>query len=247
MLVEFLGSLPLFFLSSSFLLSSLISLFHSPFVLLLSGDDDNLCSLWFNVPKYLARDGGLRFPLVHPGAGVSSICHVARKGEKGSSPRDKSRSGEMKTADLFRMLNSRFDKQEKRFKRMDSRSEAFQQGKSGGLKGIATEAGAISTTPPEPQQQQQLLPSQSPWLLPQPSVLPQSSMSQPPPPLWQPPSLQHYLHSAPSMIGTLNHRSSTGAGARGVVPADESLAGIPWKLNPPVFSGDSAHFCCFEK
>ena len=94
-------------------------------------------------------------------------------------------------------------------------------------------------------------------------------MSQPPPPPSQPPPLQHYqsplhqsrhlpsspfsagrqqqLHSAPSLIGTSNHRSPAGAGARGVVPAGESLAGIPWKLNPPVFSGDSVHFCSFEK
>ena len=45
------------------------------------------------------------------------------------------------------------------------------------------------------------------------------------------------------MIGTSNHRSPAGAGATGtVVPVGESLTGIPWKLNPPVFSGDSAHF-----
>ena len=48
------------------------------------------------------------------------------------------------------------------------------------------------------------------------------------------------------MIGTSNHRSSAGAGARGVVSAGESLAGIPWNLNPPVFSGDSLHFRSFE-
>ena len=59
------------------------------------------------------------------------------------------------------------------------------------------------------------------------------------------------------MIGTSNHRSPAGAGARGAVPAGagargavpavESLAGIPWKHNPPVFSGDSVHFRSFEK
>ena len=49
------------------------------------------------------------------------------------------------------------------------------------------------------------------------------------------------------MIGTSNHRSPAGAGARGAVPAGESPAGIPWKLNPPVFSGDSVHFRSFEK
>ena len=49
------------------------------------------------------------------------------------------------------------------------------------------------------------------------------------------------------MIGTSNHRSPAGAGARGAVSAGGSLAGIPWKLNPPVFSGDSVNFRSFEK
>ena len=49
------------------------------------------------------------------------------------------------------------------------------------------------------------------------------------------------------MIGTSNHRSPAGAGARRAVPAGESLAGIPWKLDPPIFSGDSVYFRSFEK
>ena len=49
------------------------------------------------------------------------------------------------------------------------------------------------------------------------------------------------------MIGTSNHRSPAGAGARGAVLAGESPTGIPWKLNPPVFRGDSVHFRSFEK
>ena len=49
------------------------------------------------------------------------------------------------------------------------------------------------------------------------------------------------------MIGTSNHRSPADAGARGAVPAGESPAGIPWKLNPPAFSVDSVHFRSFEK
>ena len=49
------------------------------------------------------------------------------------------------------------------------------------------------------------------------------------------------------MIGTSNHRSPAGTGARGTIPVGESLAGIPWKLNAPVFSGDSVHFRSFEK
>ena len=195
--------------------------------------------------------------------------------------------------DCFRMLNSRLDEQEKR---SDSRFEALQEdlrntkqrlkelqlrvprprladvviqeGKSGELKGIATEAEERRITPPEPQRQQPLLPSQPPRLPPQPPMMPQSSMSQPSPPPSQPPPLQYYqsplrqsrhlpsspflagrqqLHSTPSMIGTSNHRSPAGAGATGAVPAGEPPAGIPWKLNPPVFSGDSVHFRSFEK
>ena len=49
------------------------------------------------------------------------------------------------------------------------------------------------------------------------------------------------------MIGKSDHRSPADAGARGAVPADESPAGIPWKLNPPVFSGDSVQIRSFEK
>ena len=49
------------------------------------------------------------------------------------------------------------------------------------------------------------------------------------------------------MIGTSNHRSPAGTGARGAVPAGESSAGIPWKLNPPVLSGGSVHFQSLEK
>ena len=49
------------------------------------------------------------------------------------------------------------------------------------------------------------------------------------------------------MIRTSNPRSPADAGARGAVPAVESPAGIPWKLNPPVYSGNSVHFRSFEK
>ena len=49
----------------------------------------------------------------------------AVSGEKGSPPQDASGSGEMKIADLFRMLNSHFDEQQE--KRSDSRFEALQE------------------------------------------------------------------------------------------------------------------------
>ena len=93
----------------------------------------------------------------------------AVSGEKGSPPQDESGYGEMEIADYFRMLNSRFDKQEKISKERDSRFEALQEdlrktnqrleelqlrvprpglpdvgieeGKPGELEGIATVAG----------------------------------------------------------------------------------------------------------
>ena len=128
----------------------------------------------------------------------------AVSGEKGSPPQEESGSGKMEMTDYFKMLNNRSDEQEKR---SDSRFEALQEdlrntnqrleelqlrvprprladvgvqeGKSGELEGIATEAGEI--TLPEPQRQQPLLPSQPPRLPPQPPMMPQTSMSQPPP------------------------------------------------------------------
>ena len=200
---------------------------------------------------------------MHPGTGVSSICHAAQKirlflEKRALLPR-RIWVWRHEIVDYFRMLNSRFDKQEKGSKEGDSRFEALQEdlrntnqrleelqlrvprprladvviqeGKSGELEGIATEAGEKRNTLPEPQRQQPLLPSQPPQLPPQPPMMPQSSMYQPPPP---PPQ---QLHFTPSMIGKSNHRSPAGAGARGAVPARESPAGIPWKLNPLVFNG----------
>ena len=102
----------------------------------------------------------------------------AVSGEKGSPPRDESGSEKMEIADCFRMLNSRFDEQEKK---SDSRFEALQEdlsntnqrleerqlrvpqprladvgvqeGKSGELEGIATEAGKRIFTMPKLQHQ----------------------------------------------------------------------------------------------
>ena len=45
------------------LLLLLLPFFLAPLVLLPTRDDDNQCSLWFNLPKSLARDGGLRIYL----------------------------------------------------------------------------------------------------------------------------------------------------------------------------------------
>ena len=164
--------------------------------------------------------------------------------------------------------NQRLEELQLRVPRPRQADMGIKEGKSGELDGIATEAGERTVTPTEPQRQQPLLPSQPPRLPPQQPMMPQSSMFQPPPPPSQPPPLQHYqsplhqsrplpstpfsagrqqLYSAPSMIGTPSHRSPVGAGARSAVPVGESLAGIPWKLIPQVFTGDSVHFRSLEK
>ena len=102
----------------------------------------------------------------------------AVSGERGSLPRDESESGKMEITGYFRMLNSRLEEQEKR---SDSRFEALQEdlrntnqrleelqlqvprprladvgvqeGKSGELEGIATEAGERRITQSELQHQ----------------------------------------------------------------------------------------------
>ena len=51
----------------------------------------------------------------------------AVSGEKGSQSQNESRSGDIKNADLFRMMNERFDEQKKFKEEMDSRFEAFQK------------------------------------------------------------------------------------------------------------------------
>ena len=140
--------------------------------------------------------------------------------------------------ELIKNTNQRLEELQLRVPRPRLEDVGIQEGKSGELEGIATEAGGRVITPPEPQRQQPLLPSQPPRLPSQPPMMPQSSMSQPPPPPSQPPPLQHYqsplhqsrpsspfsagrqeVHSAPSMTGTSSHRSPAGAGARGAVPA----------------------------
>ena len=168
----------------------------------------------------------------------------------------------------LRNTNQRLEELQLPVPRPHQADVGIEEGKSDELEGIANEAGERRVIPPEPQRQQPLLPSQPPRLPPQPPMMPQTSMSQPPPPPWQPPPLQYYqsplhqsrhlpsspfsagrqqFHSTPFMIGTSNHRSPAGAVARGAVPAGESPTGIQWKLNPPVFSGDSVNFRSFEK
>ena len=96
------------------------------------------------------------------------------------------------------MMNGHFEKQDKKFeafhecmKISNKRLEGLQlqvprprladvgirEEKSGELKGIATKAGGKRITPPKPQRQQPLLPSQLPRLLPQSPMMYQLSMS----------------------------------------------------------------------
>ena len=53
-------------------------------------------------------------------------------------------------------------------------------------------------------------------------------------------------HHLPSEFGSpIQHRLSVGA--RGVNTAGESHLSVPWKVNPPVFSGDSSDYLFFRK
>ena len=143
------------------------------------------------------------------------IKSKAVSGEKDSPSQDKSGSGDMRFADLFRMMIEGFDEQNRFNEEIDSHFEAFQEdnqntnqwleelqlrvpcprlaglgvqvGTSGELEEIATGARGRRITPPE---QQLLLPSQPPRLLPQSPMMPQSLMSQPPS---QPPPPQLYI------------------------------------------------------
>ena len=132
------------------------------------------------------------------------IKSKAVSGEKNSPSQDKSGSGDMRFADLFRMMIEGFDEQNRFNEEIDSNFEAFQEdnqntnqrlqelqlrvpwpclaglgievGTSGELEEITTEARERRITPLE---QQLLLPSQPLRLLPQSPMAPQSLMSQP--------------------------------------------------------------------
>ena len=142
----------------------------------------------------------------------------AVSGEKDSPSQDESGSGDMKIADIFQMMNERFEKWDKNFeafhedmKSTNQRLEELQlrvpwsrlanggtqEGKSVELEGIATETEGIRTIPPELQRQQPLLP--------QPPMMFQPSMTQLPPPSSQPPPLQHYqspLHQSRQLLSS---------------------------------------------
>ena len=127
------------------------------------------------------------------------IKSKAVSGEKDSPSQEKFGSGDMRFADLFRMMIEGFDEQNRFNEEIDSHFEAFQEdnqntnqrvrvpwprlaglgiqvGTSGELEELATEARGRRITPLE---HQLLLPSQPPRLLQQSPMAPQSLMSQP--------------------------------------------------------------------
>ena len=152
------------------------------------------------------------------------IKSKAVSGEKDSLSQDKSGSGDMRFADLFRMMIEGFDEQNRFNEEIDSHFEAFQEdnqntnqrlqelqlrvlwprlaglgiqvGTSGELEEITTEARGRRIIPLE---QQLLLPSQPPRLLPQSPMAPQPLMSQPAP---QPPPPQ-LIAASPVSAATL--------------------------------------------
>ena len=163
----------------------------------------------------------------------------------------------MKIADFFRMLSERLDEQDKKFEDLQLHvprlaDMGIQEGKSGELEGIATEVGGRIITPPEVETTAVATTTANDA-----SVIDVSAAFTAAPPIAASPVsaatfIAIFGWSTATSFRTFHdrnatHRSPAGAGARGAVPAGESLAGIPWKLNPPVFSGDSVHFRSFEK
>ena len=122
----------------------------------------------------------------------------------------------------------------------------------------ATEVGGQEITPPE--QQSRLAASSS--YEPSRFLKMEQPRQQPPPPMSQPPPLT-YHHSqpfsapepflagrqyqpVPSAVGEQVHRPLPIAGTRGMSSAGDPIT-MPWKLNPPMFDGDSLKFRSFRK
>ena len=122
----------------------------------------------------------------------------------------------------------------------------------------ATEVGGQEITPPE--QQSRLAASSS--YEPSRFLKMEQPRQQPPPPMSQPPPLT-YHHSqpfsapepflagrqyqpVPSAVGEQIHRPLPIAGTRGMSSAGDPIT-MPWKLNPPMFDGDSLKFRSFRK
>ena len=122
----------------------------------------------------------------------------------------------------------------------------------------ATEVGGQEITPSEHQSR---LPASSSY---EPSrfLKMEQPRQQPPPPMSQPPPLT-YHHSqpfsapepflagrqyqpVPSAVGEQVHRPLPIAGTRGMSSAGDPIT-MPWKLNPPMFNGDSLQFRSFRK
>ena len=134
-----------------------------------------------------------------------------------------------------------------------------QEEKSGERDNHATEPGGQELTPPEQQSRQAASSLYGPspfYQLEQPRQQPPPSPSSQPPPLpyqYSQPfsapapflaSRQH--HPIPSAVGEQAHQPLPIAGTRGLSSASDPIT-LPWKLNTPVFDGDSLKFRPFRK
>ena len=122
----------------------------------------------------------------------------------------------------------------------------------------ATEVGGQEITPPE--QLSRLAASSS--YKPSRFFQREQPRQQPPPPPSQPPPLTYHYSQpfsapepflagrpyqpVPSAVGEQAHRPLPIAGTRGMNSAGDPII-LPWKLNPPMFDGDSLKFRSFRK
>ena len=125
----------------------------------------------------------------------------------------------------------------------------LQEIKSGGDGAHVAAGGESRDTPPENQLQRVQQPQLQPLRLQQPQHLPPPPVH---PPLFQvqgPPSGERepVPRHVPSEVGPPIVPPRESAGARGAYPAGELHSHIPWKLTPPVFSGDSSDYLSFRK
>ena len=139
------------------------------------------------------------------------------------------------------------------------RNTGPQEEKSGERDNHATKVGGQEITPPEQQSRQTASSSYGSSRFVQ-GGQPRQKPS-PPTPSQPPPLPYHHSQpfSAPDLclpgrqyqpvplaVGEQAHRPLPSAGTRGMSSADDPIT-LPWKLNPPIFDGDSLKFRSFRK
>ena len=156
-------------------------------------------------------------------------------------------------------LCDRLQELELKVQRSPVGNTGLQEEKSGERDNHATDVGGQEITSPEQQSRQAASSSYGPsWFF----QMEQLRQQPPPPPSFQPPPLpyqqsqpfsapapflasrQHY--AIPSAVGEQAYQPLPIAGSRGISSAGDPIT-LPWKINPPVFDGDSLKFRSFRK